>query len=122
MSDKDLIKSAFEAKNIKLVKVLLDNSNLDDLLKANYSWGCGLSGIGAFYNAEGFNFIVDYFYKKKRLDIVKRFFGNSSNLKYASAFLDRRNFKRLRKITHKNWWILKEKPGILQSKGIRIFK
>ena len=108
MSDKELIKSAFEAKNIKLVKVLLDNSNLDDLLSTSYSWGCSLRDLGAFNNAAGFNFLLNYFYQKKRVNIVKKFFGDSSKLSDAAAFLNRKNYKRLRKITHKNWWILKD--------------
>jgi len=107
MSDKELIKSAFEAKNIKLVKVLFDNSNLNELFRTSYSWGCALSEIGILNNSVGFNFVIDYLYKKKRLDIVKKFFSDSSKLSDASAFLDKKNFKRLRKITHKNWWILK---------------
>lgn len=108
MSDKELIKSAFEAKNIKLVKVLFDNSNLNDLFRSSYSWCCVLSEIGILNNSVGFNFTIDYLYKKKRLDIVRKLFSNSSKLSDASAFLDKKNFKRLRKITHKNWWILKD--------------
>lgn len=110
MSDKNLIKAAFEAKNLKLVKVLFDNSNLDELFEKNndYYWRCPLSDIGVFYSAAGFNFFIDYLYKKRRQDIVKKFFRTSEKLSDAAAVADKKTFKRLSKITHKNWWLLKD--------------
>jgi len=106
MSNHEVIKSAIEAKNLKLAKVLLDNLNLDELLKSQYSWQRGpLKDIGFFSSREAFNFFINYLYKQKKHDLIKKFFARSEYLDEVCGVTNKQNFLKLRKITHKNWWI-----------------
>ena len=106
MSNHEVIKSALQIKNLKLAKVLLDNSNLDELLESKYSWQKGsLKDISLFSSETAFNFFINYLYKQKKDVLIKKFFARSEYLSEVCGVTNKQNFIKLRKITHKNWWI-----------------